>query len=142
MKIYRLKLDELSSLINDVNEKFKDGVIILRGDLAAGKTTLVKEMAKKLGLKDDVTSPTFSIQQCYGDRCFHYDVYNHGIRHFMSLGMLEELEKDGLHFIEWGDEKLQELLTSAGIKTLIIEIEKISDDAREYRVDYAHTKSS
>ena len=142
MKTYRLKLDELSSLIDDINDNFKNGVIILKGDLAAGKTTLVKEMAKKLDLKDDVTSPTFSIQQCYGDRCFHYDIYNHGIEHFMSLGMLEELEKDGLHFIEWGDEKLQELLISVGIDTLVVEIEKISDDAREYKVDYAHTKSS
>ena len=139
MKKYRLKLKELPSLIDEINENFKSGVVILKGDLAAGKTTLVKEMAKKLGLSDDVTSPTFSIQQCYGDKCFHYDIYNHGIRHFISLGMLEELEKEGLHFIEWGDEELQKLLVSAGIDTMIIDIEKISDDAREYRVDYAHT---
>lgn len=141
MKIYKLRLKELSTLIDEISENFKNGVVILRGDLAAGKTTFVKEMAKKLGLKDDVTSPTFSLQHCYGDRFFHYDIYNQGIEHFMSLGMLEELEKEGLHFIEWGDEMLQELLSSAGIETLIIEIEKISDDAREYRVDYAHTKS-
>ncbi|MCK4974429.1 MAG: tRNA (adenosine(37)-N6)-threonylcarbamoyltransferase complex ATPase subunit type 1 TsaE, partial [Sulfurimonas sp.] len=92
---YKCKLDELGSLVKDINEKFSSGVIILRGDLGAGKTTFVKEMVKYLGLSDEVTSPTFSLQQCYGDKVFHYDMYNHGLEHFISLGMLEELDKDG-----------------------------------------------
>jgi tRNA threonylcarbamoyladenosine biosynthesis protein TsaE len=137
MKIYRLKLNELSTLVDEISENFTNGVIILKGDLAAGKTTFVKEMAKKFGIKEDVTSPTFSLQHCYGDKVFHYDIYNHGLDHFISLGMLEELEKEGLHFIEWGDDKLVEILTFAGIETLKIEIEKISDEAREYRIEYA-----
>ena len=52
--------------------------------------------------------------------------------------MLEELDKDGLHFVEWGDDKLVEILESAEISTVIIEIEKVSDDEREYGIDYAH----
>lgn len=137
MKIYRLKLDELSTLAEEIAKDFTNGVIILKGDLAAGKTTFVKEMAKKMGVAGDVTSPTFSLQHCYGEKFYHYDIYNHGIDHFISLGMLEELEKDGLHLIEWGDEKLESLLHSAGIETLTIEIEKISDNMREYRVKHA-----
>ena len=137
MKIYRLKLDEISQLVEEVSENFTSGVVILQGDLACGKTTFVKEMAKKLGIKEDVTSPTFSLQHCYGEKVFHYDIYNHGLDHFISLGMLEELEKEGLHFIEWGDDKLLELLNFAGIETLKIEIKKISDDTREYRIEYA-----
>ena len=137
MKIYRLKLDEISQLVEEVSENFTSGVVILQGDLACGKTTFVKEIAKKLGIKEDVTSPTFSLQHCYGEKVFHYDIYNHGLDHFISLGMLEELEKEGLHFIEWGDDKLLELLNFAGIETLKIEIKKISDDTREYRIEYA-----
>ena len=137
MKSYKLKLAELSTLVDDVLKRFPSGVVILRGDLAAGKTTFVKEIVKKLGIDDDVTSPTFSLQQCYGENIFHYDIYNHGLEHFISLGMLEELDKDGLHLIEWGDDKLQEILESAGMDTLVIEIEKISQDTREYRVYYA-----
>ncbi len=137
MKIYNLKLNELHVLTDDISKNFINGVVILQGDLAAGKTTFVREIAKKLGVKDDVTSPTFSLQHCYGDRVFHYDIYNHGLEHFISLGMLEELEKEGLHFIEWGDDKLLELLSFAGIETLKIEIKKISDDAREYRIEHA-----
>jgi len=138
MKKYTLSLDELSLFVDDILANMKSGVIILRGDLASGKTTLVKYIVKQLGIKDDVTSPTFSLQQCYNDEVYHYDIYNHGVEHFISLGMLEELEKDGLHFIEWGDEKLLEILNNAGIDTLTINIKKISDNKREYKVEYAH----
>ncbi len=137
MKIYKLGLDELHILVDEVVEKFPAGVVILRGDLACGKTTLVKEIVEKLDISDDVTSPTFSLQQCYGDKIFHYDIYNHGLEHFISLGMLEELEKDGLHFVEWGDDELQRILTNAGMEVLVINIEKISKESREYRVEYA-----
>ena len=129
---YLLKLDELDVLCEDILANFDKGVVILRGDLAAGKTTLVKAIAKKMGCEDDVTSPTFSLQQCYAGKIFHYDIYNHGLEHFISLGMLEELDKEGLHFIEWGDEELVELLTSAGIKTMTIDINKRSNETREY----------
>ncbi len=131
---YKLNLKELDSLVNDIIRDFKDGVVILKGDLAAGKTTLVKKIAKELGYKEDVTSPTFSLQQCYGDKLFHYDIYNHGLEHFISLGMLEELEKPGLHFIEWGSDDLVDILISAEIQTMTIKIEKISNDAREYKI--------
>ncbi len=134
MKKYRLKLDELDSLVDDVISEFTNGVIILKGDLASGKTTLVKAITKKMKIDDEVTSPTFSLQQCYGENIFHYDIYNHGLEHFISLGMLEELDKDGLHFVEWGDDELINILSSAGIDVMSIEIEKSSNDMREYRV--------
>ena len=139
MRKYLLKLDQIETLVQDICRNFDNGVIILRGDLATGKTTFVRELVKSLGLKDDVTSPTFSLQQCYGDRVFHYDIYNHGLDHFISLGMLEELEKDGVHLIEWGDEKLKEILDAAEIKNMTVSIKKTDDNSREYEVDYAHT---
>jgi len=138
MKRYELRLDELHILVDEVVKKFQNGVVILNADLACGKTTLVKEIVKKLGFDGDVTSPTFSLQQCYGDGIYHYDIYNHGLEHFISLGMLEELDKEGLHFVEWGDDELLDILSDAGIDTLKIDIKKISDDAREYKVEYAH----
>jgi len=134
MKIYKLKLDELSTLAKELLKEFTNGVVILRGDLASGKTTFVKEIAKELGISEDVTSPTFSLQQCYGDTLFHYDIYNHGLEHFLSLGMLEELDKKGLHFVEWGDDALVDLLVNVGIDVISIEIEKIEDNKREYKV--------
>jgi tRNA threonylcarbamoyladenosine biosynthesis protein TsaE len=133
-KSYRLTLEELPQLPKELLPAFKEGVVILRGDLAAGKTTLVKAFAKELGCDEEVTSPTFSLQQCYGEKIFHYDIYNHGLEHFIALGMLEELDKEGLHFIEWGDDALIELLESVGIDVMVIDIKKISDKAREYSI--------
>jgi tRNA threonylcarbamoyladenosine biosynthesis protein TsaE len=135
---YNLKLDNLQPIVSKFGRKITEGVVILKGDLAAGKTTLVKAVVSALGASDEVTSPTFSLQQCYGKNIYHYDMYNHGLEHFISLGMLEELDKKGLHFVEWGDDELLEILVNAGIPTVVIEISKVSDDQREYKVDYAH----
>ncbi|MDF1875783.1 tRNA (adenosine(37)-N6)-threonylcarbamoyltransferase complex ATPase subunit type 1 TsaE [Sulfurimonas sp. SAG-AH-194-I05] len=137
MKTYTLDLDEVDTLVNEVVSTFTKGIIILRGDLACGKTTFVKKMVLKLGYKDEVTSPTFSLQQCYGEKIFHYDIYNHGLEHFIALGMLEELEKEGLHFVEWGDKKLENILKNAGMEVLVIEIKKTVNDIREYKVTHA-----
>jgi len=131
---YTLALSQLDSIVEDVSQNFNEGVVILQGDLAAGKTTFVKKIAKKLGYDEDVTSPTFSLQQCYSEKLFHYDIYNHGLDHFLSLGMLEELERPGLHFVEWGSDELVEILLTADIKVMTIKIEKTSDTTREYRV--------
>jgi tRNA threonylcarbamoyladenosine biosynthesis protein TsaE len=132
MKKYTLTLDKVKTLSDEIISTFSNGVIILRGDLAAGKTTLTQNIVKSLGLDDEVTSPTFSLQQCYADKVFHYDIYNKGIEHFISLGLLEELEKDGLHIVEWGDDKLKEILVDAGFDVLEIDINKTDSDTREY----------
>ncbi len=134
MKRYILSLDNMDEVVKDVTSHFQNGVVILRGDLASGKTTLVKKIVAHLGIDEDVTSPTFSLQHAYAERVFHYDIYNHGLEHFMALGMLEELEREGLHFIEWGDDALVSLLREAGINVMSVDIEKISDEKREYRV--------
>ena len=135
MKILKLGLDALSTVAQEIqNQLPKGGVVILKGDLAAGKTSLTQAFALFLGEEDVVTSPTFSLQQCYGEKLFHYDLYNKGIQNFLALGLLEELEKEGYHLIEWGDESLKELLDSAGIETMMIEIEKDKEkDKRVYK---------
>lgn len=138
MKTLTLGKDELFQIYDLLLEYLPtDGVIILQGDLASGKTTLTQEIAKQFGIDEAVTSPTFSLQQCYGDQLYHYDIYNHGIDHFLALGMLEELERPGYHFIEWGDEKLIALLKSAQMPYMVIEIDKCKKTKRCYKVEYA-----
>ena len=111
----------------------EDAVIFLRGNLAAGKTTLVKALATAKGNSQIVTSPTFSIQQIYGDSLYHYDLYQCPNEKFLQMGLLDELENSGWHLIEWGDDELYELLKSLGIKVIIIEITPIGN-ARRYRI--------
>lgn len=118
-------IDKLENLIN------KDAsIVLLRGDLASGKTTLVKNYVKSLNIDDLVTSPTFSIQTVYGENIFHYDVYNKSLEEFISLGLLEEFEKEGTHFVEWGDDRLDELLSSYGFHTIKVDIEKLENKRR------------
>lgn len=109
----------------------KNIIVLLRGDLASGKTTLVKEYLKSINSPEEVRSPTFSLQSIYGTNIFHYDIYNKTLEEFIALGMLEEFEKDGIHFVEWGDEKLENILQEYGFEILVVQIEK-QKDKREY----------
>lgn len=134
----RLNENELTTVCDLIKTRLPEGgVVILQGDLASGKTTLVKSFAKSFGVSEAVTSPTFSLQQCYGDNLFHYDIYNHGLDHFISLGMLEELEREGYHLIEWGDEALMNILKSAAMPAIRVKIEKCERDKRCYEVSDA-----
>lgn len=136
MSEYILQLDEITKIVDKIKSSIheKSVVILLQGDLASGKTTLVKNYVKSLGMDDLVTSPTFSLQTIYGENIYHYDVYNKTLEEFISLGLLEEFEKDGLHFVEWGDERLRELLSSYGFELLTIKIDKL-DNKRRYTIN-------
>ncbi len=130
-----LKLDELTTLSSLILEELPHGgVVILQGEVGTGKTTLTQNFACQLGVLESVTSPTFSLQQHYGERLFHYDMYNHDFEKFLSLGMLEELEKGGFHLIEWGDSDLIDFLKKAGFEFITIKITQKSSDIRKYEV--------
>ncbi|MDZ4655798.1 MAG: tRNA (adenosine(37)-N6)-threonylcarbamoyltransferase complex ATPase subunit type 1 TsaE [Coriobacteriia bacterium] len=81
-------------------------VIVLAGDLGAGKTHFVKGVAEQLGVSERVTSPTFNILLVHPGRLtlHHFDLYR-----MEHAGQLEDidfwgtLEADGVSFIEWGD---------------------------------------
>jgi tRNA threonylcarbamoyladenosine biosynthesis protein TsaE len=126
-------IDEVAKKLQKIIQN-KNIVVLLRGDLASGKTTLVKKYVEILGCKDLVTSPTFLLQSVYGEDIFHYDVYNKTLSEFVSLGMLEEFEKDGVHFVEWGDEKLEKILEEYGFSYMNIEINKLNE-MREYKIE-------
>ena len=134
-KEFELELDQIDILANYLKDiLIEDSIVILRGDLASGKTTLVKSYLKVLDLPDLVTSPTFSLQAIYSNNIFHYDVYNKTLGEFISLGMIEEFEKKGIHFVEWGDEKLEEILKDYGYKVVLVDIEK-KDNKRLYKIN-------
>ncbi len=113
-------IDDLKRVIEEILRS-KKKIIILSGNLGSGKTTLVKEFVKYLGISDEVTSPTFAIQNVYANKIYHYDLYNKDVNEFLALGMLEELFKDGYHFIEWG-EGLEEILRGFGVDFLKVNI--------------------
>src|SRR5574344_542970 len=135
-KEFLLGEDEIEVIISYLKELLenRDCIVILRGDLASGKTTLVKHFVKEIGLDDVVNSPTFSLQVVYGNEIFHYDLYNKTLEEFISLGMLEEFEKSGIHFVEWGSGKLENILNDYGFDVIVLDILK-KDDKRLYKID-------
>jgi tRNA threonylcarbamoyladenosine biosynthesis protein TsaE len=79
-------------------------VLALHGDLGAGKTCFVQGIALALGIKQPVTSPTFTIvNEYYGDRYLcHIDLYRlSGADEVLALGFDEYLESDGIVAVEW-----------------------------------------
>ena len=81
-------------------------VVGLKGTLGAGKTTLIKSFMYSLGIKENITSPTFNIVKTYRVkklRVFHVDLYRlSSIHEFLDLD-LPLNEEDTLFFIEWSD---------------------------------------
>lgn len=81
-------------------------VVGLKGTLGAGKTTIIKSFMHSLGVKENITSPTFNIVKTYRVeklRVFHVDLYRlSSIHEFLDLD-LPLNEEDTLFFIEWSD---------------------------------------
>jgi tRNA threonylcarbamoyladenosine biosynthesis protein TsaE len=112
-------------------------LFVLRGDLGAGKTTLVKGVAAALGAAhaDDVTSPTFTLVHEYQGRrirLFHLDLYRlETERELLTLGLEEMAEQpDALVLVEWGEKFPSVVERSDGE----IEIEHAGGDERMFYV--------
>lgn len=108
-------------------------VVILRGEVGAGKTTLVKGIAAALGAatEDDVTSPTFTIVHEYVGtkvRLFHLDLYRLETEEQIAVLGLDEMAgyENSLVLVEWG-ERFQRIVNMAGAE---IYMEHGEDDER------------
>ena len=127
--------DALDTIVQYLNETVPaSAIIFLVGDLAAGKTTLTKTIARERGVEGEVTSPTFSLQQCYDENLFHYDLYRIENEAFMELGLFEEFDKEGWHMVEWGDASLKSFLVGAGYKVFTVTIEPFKE-RRKYTIE-------
>lgn len=112
-------------------------VVLLGGDLGAGKTTFTKCVLKCLGVKDDITSPTFTIMREYKGKKFkiyHFDMYR------MSSGMeakefgmedyIYSKDNNAIVFIEWLD-NIKDILSGEFIK---IDISLIDNERRHFDI--------
>ncbi|MCQ2741774.1 MAG: tRNA (adenosine(37)-N6)-threonylcarbamoyltransferase complex ATPase subunit type 1 TsaE [Bacilli bacterium] len=107
-------------------------VILLKGDLGAGKTTLVGGVAEGLNVKEDVISPTFNIMKCYFKGTiplYHIDAYRLENQN-IEIGLDEYIEGDGVCFIEW-PVFIEKLIPE---DNLVVTLKNIGGDNREITI--------
>lgn len=103
IKIHDYSLNDTDKLAKIISDNIFPGFIIgLTGDLGSGKTTFTKYLAKHMGIKDNINSPTFTILKVYKNNpdLYHMDVYR-----LENVGYDYELDDyiygDGVSVIEW-----------------------------------------
>ena len=134
MEFFAESLDDTINFAQKFASTLKRGdVVKLVGDLGAGKTTLVKFVAESLGVKDLVTSPTFTILNQYqGDMpVYHFDMYRlKNSQEAIDSGLDEILRNgDGVCFVEW-PEKVADILPANCIEVNITKL----DNGRKFEV--------
>jgi len=125
--------EETRAVARQLAERLNPGtVILLFGDLGAGKTTFVQGLAEGLGVPQDyyVSSPTFSLINEYPGRVplFHVDLYRLEPEDVEDLG-LPELAEKGVMVVEWA-----ERMPFSFPRTIRVEIEIISPEERLLRI--------
>ena len=111
-------------------------VLIFRGEMGAGKTTLIRALCDAMGVADTVSSPTFALVNEYHDRdgmsIFHFDFYRiNRIEEAFDLGYEEYFYGGGLCLVEW-PEKIESLLPE---DAMTIQIEVTGTETRTIRFE-------
>ena len=136
----RIEIDSLSQLdmvaeevINELNGR---SVVLFRGGMGAGKTTLISRIAAALCSEDNVTSPTFALVNQYegeGDcRIYHFDFYRiDSIDEVFDLGYEEYFYSGDLCLVEW-PEKIEPLIPE---DVMEVRITVADDDSRIFEIE-------
>ncbi len=107
------KLEDWQRVIDNILPQLKYNILLLNGDLGAGKTTFTKFLLARLGSSDEVSSPTYSVVNEYdteNGKVYHFDLYRMSfIEEVYDIGIEEYLYNGFLNIIEWADVYLPEL---------------------------------
>lgn len=107
-------------------------VVLLYGEMGAGKTVFVKGLAKGLGIEEEITSPTYAYMNDYGGRLYHFDCYRlAGGAQAEALGLTDYFDAGGICVLEW-PQNIADVLP-AGCKR--VEIRKLGEEEREIVCD-------
>ena len=103
-------------------------IVLLDGDMGAGKTVFAKGVAQGLSIEEEVTSPTYAYMNDYDGRLFHYDCYRiECIEQAESLGLADYFDMGGICLIEWS----QNIAALLPKRVKRVKIKKIDDTRRE-----------
>ncbi len=138
MEIGILDLNSIDTAAEQfVNNMGSRRIFAFYGKMGAGKTTFIRAVCHKLGVEEEVTSPSFAIVNEYrsdtlGESIFHFDFYRiKKIEEVYDLGYEDYFYGGGLNFIEW-PELIEPLLPEDTVK---VEIAENSDGGRVVKVD-------
>ena len=137
MVISSLSPDDLHAVADALIRLVKKGyrIVLLQGDMGAGKTTLVSTICQSLGVPDVVNSPTFSLIQEYRSPSagviYHMDFYRlNDEKDLLQIGLGEYLDSGSLCFIEWPD-LAKEYFTMPYIR---VDIQVDRDNIRNFNI--------
>ena len=120
--------DQIKDLINNYT------IFLFEGDMGSGKTTLIKQIVKDIGISENVKSPTFSLVNEYIENdliIFHFDLYRiNNENELDSIGFYEYLDSGKLCFIEWPNIAIQNIYKDY----VLIKISVTSDSEREIEI--------
>ena len=113
MKFSINNLEAWNTVVQQILPEIKNPILLLKGNLGAGKTTFSQFLMKQLGSKDEISSPTYSIVNEYDTpkgKVFHFDLYRlKSVDEAYDFGIEEYLDNCYLSIIEWPEIYMDEL---------------------------------
>lgn len=105
---YILKcVEDTKNMAKDIAPFLKNNIIFLNGEIGAGKTTFTKYLVEACGLKDEVCSPSFALENIYNTQnglIIHFDLYRiNNEEELDMIGFYDTLKEDATILIEWAD---------------------------------------
>jgi tRNA threonylcarbamoyladenosine biosynthesis protein TsaE len=123
-------LKDLPQIADQIVLKATSKIILFYGEMGVGKTTLIKEIAKRIGVDEMISSPTYSIVNEYeleNDKLFHFDCYRlESEEEALDFGIEDYLYSSHWNLIEW-PEKIENLLPQ---KKMVIELSRNKNGSR------------
>jgi tRNA threonylcarbamoyladenosine biosynthesis protein TsaE len=101
------KIEDWQNVVDKIMPELKHNILLLEGNLGAGKTTFTQFLVKNLGSQDEVSSPSYSIVNEYNSpkgNIFHFDFYRlKNIDEVYDIGIEEYIDNSFLCIIEWAE---------------------------------------
>ena len=102
---FTYSIEDLSEIADKILENCHSKILLFYGEMGVGKTTLIKELSKKLGVVESISSPTFSIvneYQAQGGKIYHFDFYRlENEVEALDIGLEDYLYSGHWVFAEW-----------------------------------------